>query len=226
VLIKALTGVDTDRLQEEKERGISIDLGFAPFRLPSGRLAGVVDVPGHERFIHNMLAGAAGMDLVMLVVDAVEGVMPQTREHLDILQLLGVKNGIVVITKIDLVEEEWRELVQEEIREELTGSFLENAPIIAVSAVKGEGIDELKALIDEMTAILDSRSSSGPLRLPVDRSFVISGFGTVITGTLIQGSVRVGETVAIVPPGLKRGCAIFRFTMMMSKKQRPGPGLL
>lgn len=203
VLIKALTGVDTDRLQEEKERGISIDLGFAPFRLPSGRLAGVVDVPGHERFIHNMLAGAAGMDLVMLVVDAVEGVMPQTREHLDILQLLGVQNGIVVITKIDLVEEEWRELVQEEIREELTGSFLENAPIITVSAIKGEGIEELKALIDDMTAILDSRSSSGPLRLPVDRSFVISGFGTVITGTLIQGSVRVGETVAIVPPGLE-----------------------
>jgi selenocysteine-specific elongation factor len=203
VLIKALTGVDTDRLQEEKERGISIDLGFAPFRLPSGRLAGVVDVPGHERFIHNMLAGAAGMDLVMLVVDAVEGVMPQTREHLDILQILGVQNGLVVITKIDLVEEEWRELVQEEIREELTGSFLENAPIIAVSAVQGEGIDELKALIDEMTAVIDSRSSSGPLRLPVDRSFVITGFGTVVTGTLIQGSVRVGETVAIVPPGLE-----------------------
>ena len=203
VLIKALTGVDTDRLQEEKERGISIDLGFAPFRLPSGRIAGVVDVPGHERFIHNMLAGAAGMDLVMLVVDAGEGVMPQTREHLDILQLLGVQNGLVVITKIDLVEEEWRELVQEEIREELTGSFLENAPIIAVSAVKGKGIDELKALIDEMTAVLDSRSSLGPLRLPVDRSFVISGFGTVVTGTLIQGSVRVGETVAIVPPGLE-----------------------
>jgi selenocysteine-specific elongation factor len=203
VLIKALTGVDTDRLQEEKERGISIDLGFAPFRLPGGRLAGVVDVPGHERFIHNMLAGAAGMDLVMLVVDASEGVMPQTREHLDILELLGVRNGIVVITKIDLVEEEWRELVQEEIAEELKGSFLEEAPVIAVSAVKGQGIDQLKALIDQMTADLDPRSSTGPLRLPVDRSFVIAGFGTVITGTLIQGSVRVGETVAVVPPGVE-----------------------
>ncbi len=203
VLIKALTGVDTDRLQEEKERGISIDLGFAPFQLPSGRLAGVVDVPGHERFIHNMLAGAAGMDLVMLVVDAVEGVMPQTREHLDILQLLGIQKGIVVITKIDLVEEEWRELVSEEIREELTGTFLEKVPIIAVSALKGEGIHELKEMIDQLTETIDIRSSSGPLRLPVDRSFVIAGFGTVITGTLVQGAVRVGDTVAIVPPGLE-----------------------
>ncbi len=203
VLIKALTGVDTDRLQEEKERGISIDLGFAPFRLPSGRLAGVVDVPGHERFIHNMLAGAAGMDLVMLVVDAVEGVMPQTREHLDILQLLGVQKGIVVITKIDLVEEDWRELVSEEISEELKGTFLEAAPVLAVSALKGEGIDELKELIDQMTESIVSRSSSGPLRLPVDRSFIIAGFGTVITGTLVQGSVKVGDTVAVVPPGLE-----------------------
>jgi selenocysteine-specific elongation factor len=203
VLIKALTGVDTDRLQEEKERGISIDLGFAPFLLPSGRLAGVVDVPGHERFIHNMLAGAAGMDLVMLVVDAAEGVMPQTREHLDILQLLGIQKGIVVITKIDLVEEEWRELVSEEISEELKGTFLESAPVLAVSAVTGEGIDALKELIDQMTESIESRSSSGPLRLPVDRSFVIAGFGTVITGTLVQGAVKVGDTVAIVPPGLE-----------------------
>ena len=138
VLIKALTGVDTDRLEEEKERGISIDLGFAPFVLPGGRLAGVVDVPGHERFIHNMLAGAAGMDLVLLVVDASEGVMPQTREHLDILELLQVQKGIVVITKVDLVEEDWRELVQEVIREELKGTFLEKAPLCAVSAVTGK----------------------------------------------------------------------------------------
>jgi selenocysteine-specific elongation factor len=203
VLIKALTGVDTDRLREEKERGISIDLGFAPFRLPSGRIAGVVDVPGHERFIHNMLAGAAGMDLVMLVVDAAEGVMPQTREHLDILQILGVQKGIVVITKIDLVEEEWRELVREEISEELKGTFLEDAPIIAVSATKNQGIDELKAMIDQLTVVLEPRNSSGPLRLPVDRSFIIAGFGTVITGTLIQGSVKVGDTVSVVPPGLE-----------------------
>jgi selenocysteine-specific elongation factor len=203
VLIRALTGVDTDRLQEEKERGISIDLGFAPFRLPGGRLAGIVDVPGHERFIHNMLAGAAGMDLVMLVVDATEGVMPQTREHLDILGILGVSKGIAVITKIDLVEEEWRELVAEEIREELQGTFLREAPIVAVSALKGEGIDELKLLIDDMTSDLETRNSSGPLHLPVDRSFIIAGFGTVITGTLIQGSVSVGDTVSVVPPGLE-----------------------
>jgi len=203
VLISALTGVDTDRLQEEKQRGISIDLGFAPFKLPSGRVAGVVDVPGHEKFIHNMLAGAAGLDLVMLVVDATEGVMPQTREHLDILQLLGIRNGIVVITKIDLVEEEWRELVEDEIREELKGSFLEDAPIRSVSAVSGQGIDDLKDLIDRLTVNLDTRSSTGPLRLPVDRAFVIAGFGTVVTGTLVQGSVRVGQTVAVVPPGLE-----------------------
>jgi len=203
VLIKALTGVDTDRLQEEKERGISIDLGFAPFRLPGGRLAGIVDVPGHERFIHNMLAGAAGMDLVMLVVDATEGVMPQTREHLDILGILGVKEGIAVITKIDLVEEDWRDLVSEEIREELQGTFLEEAPIVPVSALKGEGIEELKQLIDDMISDLETRNSSGPLRLPVDRSFIIAGFGTVITGTLVQGSVSVGDTVSVVPPGLE-----------------------
>jgi len=203
VLIKALTGVDTDRLQEEKERGISIDLGFAPFRLPGGRLAGIVDVPGHERFIHNMLAGAAGMDLVMLVVDASEGVMPQTREHLDILGILGVQKGIVVITKIDLVEEEWRELVGEEIGEELVGTFLEGAPVVSVSALKGQGIEELKTLIDDTTAVLEPRNSAGPLRLPVDRSFVIAGFGTVITGTLIQGSVNVGDIVSVVPPGLE-----------------------
>ncbi len=203
VLISALTGVDTDRLQEEKQRGISIDLGFAPFRLPSGRLAGVVDVPGHERFIHNMLAGASGLDLVMLVVDATEGVMPQTREHLDILQLLGISNGIVVITKIDLVEEEWRELVEDEIKDELKGSFLENAPIQAVSAISGQGIEELKAIIDRMTGDLEPRNASGPLRLPVDRAFVISGFGTVVTGTLVQGTIRVGQIVDVVPPGLE-----------------------
>lgn len=203
VLIKALTGVDTDRLQEEKERGISIDLGFAPFRLPGGRLAGVVDVPGHERFIHNMLAGAAGMDLVMLVVDASEGVMPQTREHLAILELLGLRNGIVVITKIDLVEEEWQELVQEEVREELKGTFLEEAPIRAVSALQNRGIEELKILIEDMTQDLEPRNAAGPLRLPVDRAFVIAGFGTVVTGTLIQGSVKTGDTVAVVPPGVE-----------------------
>ena len=203
VLIKALTGVDTDRLQEEKKRGISIDLGFAPFALPGGRIAGIVDVPGHERFIHNMLAGAAGVDLVLLVVDASEGVMPQTREHLDILQILGIQKGIVVITKIDLVDEEWREMVLEEIAEELAGTFLEQAPMAAVSAINGQGIDELKELIDRSTTELLSRNANAPLRLPVDRSFTIDGFGTVVTGTLIQGSVTTGDTVEIVPPGVQ-----------------------
>ncbi|MEW5786082.1 MAG: selenocysteine-specific translation elongation factor, partial [Bacillota bacterium] len=203
VLVRALTGVDTDRLREEKERGISIDLGFAPFRLPGGRLAGVVDVPGHERFIHNMLAGAAGMDLVLLVVDANEGVMPQTREHLNILQLLGIQKGIIVITKIDLVEEEWRELVQEEIKEELQGTFLEGAPVTAVSALKGEGLEELKELIDDLTREVASRDTTAPLRLPVDRAFSVPGFGTVITGTLFQGTVRAGDTVAVLPPGVE-----------------------
>jgi len=222
VLIRALTGVDTDRLREEKERGISIDLGFAPFRLPGGRLAGVVDVPGHERFIHNMLAGAAGMDLVMLVVDASEGIMPQTREHLDILQLLGIKNGIVVITKIDLVEDEWRELVEEEIREELRGTFLENAPVHSVSAVKNIGIAELKELIDRQTADLKPRSESGPLRLPVDRSFSIAGFGTVVTGTLIQGKVETGDRVEVVPSGLEARVRNIQVHDQDVKKARAG----
>ncbi len=203
VLIKALTGVDTDRLREEKKRGISIDLGFAPLEIPGGRLAGVVDVPGHERFIHNMLAGAAGMDLVLLVIDAAEGMMPQTREHLQILQLLGVRQGIVVITKIDLVDDEWRELVQEEVAAELNGTFLEGAPIHAVSAFTGEGIAGLKELIASATRDLPPRDPSGPLRLPVDRSFTIAGFGTVITGTLFRGSVQVGDKVEIIPPGLE-----------------------
>ncbi|NLA26945.1 MAG: GTP-binding protein, partial [Firmicutes bacterium] len=160
VLIKALTGVDTDRLREEKKRGISIDLGFAPLEIPGGRLAGVVDVPGHERFIHNMLAGAAGMDLVLLVIDAAEGIMPQTREHLHILQLLGVRQGIVVITKIDLVDDEWQEFVMEEVAAELKGTFLEGAPLHAVSAFTGEGIDGLKELIARATRSIPHRDSS------------------------------------------------------------------
>ncbi len=199
MLIKALTGEDTDRLREEKERGISIELGFAPFRLPSGRIAGVIDVPGHERFIHNMLAGISGIDLVLLVVDASEGVMPQTREHLGILQLLKIKKGIVVITKIDLVEEEWLDLVQEEIKEELQGTFLENALIHRVSVVKEEGIEELKFLLDKLVEEVPSKKQNAPLRMPVDRIFSVSGFGTVITGTLLSGAISTGEIVEILP---------------------------
>lgn len=203
MLIRALTGVDTDRLREEKKRGISIDLGFAPLELPGGRLAGIVDVPGHERFIHNMLAGAAGMDLVLLVVDATEGIMPQTREHLQILQLLGLQKGIVALTKIELVDEEWLELIEEEIAAALKGTFLAGSPLQRVSAFTGKGITALKELILSTTGDLPPRDSTGPLRLPVDRSFSIAGFGTVITGTLFRGSVAVGDKVEIIPPGLE-----------------------
>ncbi len=203
MLIKALTGKDTDRLREEKERGISIDLGFAPFTLPSGRLAGIVDVPGHERFIHNMLAGIGGIDVVILVVDASEGVMPQTREHLEIMQLLEINKGIVVITKIDLVEEEWLELVEEEIKEEFKGTFLEEALIHRVSVVDGTGIEELKDLLDKISLDVPSKDQEAPLRIPVDRIFSVSGFGTIITGTLLSGTVAIGETVQILPSRLE-----------------------
>jgi selenocysteine-specific elongation factor len=200
-LIKALTGFDTDRLKEEKERGISIDIGFAPFYLPGGRLAGVVDVPGHEKFIHNMLAGIGGIDLVLMVIDAAEGVMPQTREHLDILELLGILKGLVVITKIDLVDEEWLEMVVEEVKESFKGTFLEGAPLHLVSSVTKAGIPELKKDVAGMSASLAARDGDAPLRIPVDRVFTIAGFGTVVTGTIISGTVKTGEIVEVVPPG-------------------------
>lgn len=203
MLIKALTGRDTDRLREEKVRGITIELGFAPFRLPSGRLAGVIDVPGHEKFIHNMLAGIGGIDLVILVVDAAEGVMPQTREHLDILQLLEIKKGIVVITKIDMVDEEWLDLVEEEIRDEFKGTFLEDAVIHRVSAYEGTGIEELKIVLDNIMEEVHPKKQESPLRIPVDRVFSLPGIGTIITGTLLSGTLSVGETVAILPPAIE-----------------------
>ncbi|MGI6603800.1 MAG: selenocysteine-specific translation elongation factor [Firmicutes bacterium] len=198
-LIQALTGHNTDRLKEEQERGISIELGFAPFELPSGRRAGVVDVPGHERFIKQMLAGVVGFDLVLLVVAADEGVMPQTREHLDILQLSGVKSGLIVFTKMDLVEPEWLEMVEEDIRAEVQGTFLEAAPIYSVSAITKEGIPELLAAIDRATDSIVERVHAGPFRLPVDRVFSISGFGTVVTGTLLSGTVKPGVRAEIYP---------------------------
>lgn len=201
-LIKALTGQDTDRLQEEKERGISIELGFAPFKLPSGRQAGVVDVPGHERFIHSMLAGIGGIDLVLLVVDASEGVMPQTREHLEIMDLLQIAGGIVVLSKADLAEDEdWLDLVEEEVREALVGTFLAEAVCLRVSAQTGRGIQELVSAIDQMTGELRSRDYKAPLRLPVDRVFSLTGFGTIVTGTLLAGTVRPGMTVEVLPVG-------------------------
>ncbi len=198
-LIRALTGEDTDRLPEEKRRGISIDLGFARFVLPSGREAGVVDVPGHERFIRNMVAGVVGMDLVLLVVAADEGVMPQTREHLDILDLLGVQAGIVVITKKDLVEPEWLDLVRDEVRQALRGTFLADAPMVAVSSVTGEGLEELKQAIDRMVPAVRPRDEEGFTRLPVDRVFTVAGFGTVVTGTLLSGTVAPEDRLEILP---------------------------
>ncbi len=200
-LIRALTGSDTDRLPEERRRGISIELGFAPFRLPSGRRAAVVDVPGHERFVHHMLAGAQGMDIVLLVVAADEGVMPQTREHLDILSLLEVPRGIVCLTKIDLVDPEWRELVLDDLRGELQGTFLEDAPVVPISAVTGEGIPQLLELLESALDGMRPRSAVGPARLPIDRVFTLPGFGTVVTGTLVSGQIALEDRLEIMPGG-------------------------
>lgn len=198
-LIRSATGIDTDRLKEEKLRGITIELGFAYMTLPSGQHIGIVDVPGHEKFIKNMVAGATGIDIVAMVIAADEGVMPQTREHLEICSLLDIRHGLVVLTKIDMVDEEWRELVTEDIREFTRGTFLEHAPIIPVSSVTGEGIDAFKLTLDEICNQVPERHPSGLFRLPVDRVFTIKGFGTVITGTLISGKINVGDMVMIYP---------------------------
>ncbi len=198
-LVKALTGKDTDRLKEEKMRGISIELGFAPFSLPSGQKAAIVDVPGHERFIRHMLAGAFGIDFVLMVIAADEGVMPQTREHLDIIELLGIRKGIVVLTKKDMVDEDWLMLVEEEIREYLAGTILKQAPIMAVSAVNGDGMPELLEMIGRLAEETEERSAFGYARLPIDRVFTMSGFGTVVTGTLWSGKIMTGETLELLP---------------------------
>lgn len=202
-LVRALTGVDTDRLQEEKRRGISIDLGFAPFRLPSGRPAAIVDVPGHERFVHNMAAGVHGMDLVLLVVAADEGVMPQTVEHLDILQLLGVRHGLVVLTKVDLVDDPaWLDLVEEDVRAHLRDTFLAEAPVVRVAPPTGQGLDRLLTALEDAARRVPGRDADGLLRLPIDRAFTLPGFGPVVTGTLVAGRVRVGDRVEVQPGGL------------------------
>ena len=202
-LVKALTGVDTDRLKEEKERGITIELGFTFLDLPSGIRLGLIDVPGHEKFVKHMVAGVWGIDLVALVIAADEGVMPQTREHLDICQLLKVKKGLIVLTKMDLVDRELLELVKEEVTDIAQDTFLKDAPILAVSSLTGEGIPQLLSTLDLLSQEIEERSSSGLFRLPIDRVFVMKGFGTVVTGTVISGSLSLGETVEILPPGLE-----------------------
>lgn len=202
-LIRALSGIETDRLREEKQRGISIELGFAHMVLPSGRKVSIVDVPGHERFIRQMLAGASGMDIVLLVIAADEGIMPQTKEHLDILTLLEIPRGIVVLNKIDLVDEEWLDLMEEDIIEKLKNTVFENVPICRVSAVKGLGLEPLKREIDQILSEVESKKSTGPVRMPIDRVFSIQGFGTVVTGTLQSGTVILGQELAIEPGEIK-----------------------
>lgn len=201
-LIRALTGRNTDRWEEEQRRGITIDLGFTYFDLKNGDRVGIIDVPGHEKFINNMVAGVVGMDLVMLVVSADEGIMPQTREHMDILGLLGIEKSILVLNKCDLVDEEWLELVEEEVKEELEGTFLENAPVVKVSAATGEGIPQLVDVIEQMTAEeVEEKEIYTIPRLPIDRAFSLSGFGTIITGTLLAGSICKEDVLEMYPIG-------------------------
>jgi len=201
-LIKALTGIETDRLKEEKLRGITIELGFAFMDLPSGQHLGIVDVPGHEKFVKNMVAGATGIDLVAMVIAADEGIMPQTREHMEICTLLGISHGVVALTKVDLVDEEWLELVIEDINLFMKGTFLEGALVLPLSSISGKGIAEFIQALDKICSRIPQRPSSDLFRLPIDRVFTMKGFGTVITGTLISGKVNLGDTIAVYPSGV------------------------
>ncbi|SKA77391.1 selenocysteine-specific elongation factor [Paucidesulfovibrio gracilis DSM 16080] len=198
-LVKALTGIDCDRLHEEKERGITIELGFAHLDLEGVERIGVVDVPGHERFVKNMVAGAAGIDFVLLTVAADEGLMPQTREHLEICSLLGIDQGLVALTKSDMVEADWLEMAAEEVSAAMEGTFLQGAPVIPVSGRTGNGVDALRTAIAELARSLPERSATDLFRLPVDRVFTMKGFGTVVTGTMLAGSVRLGEELLLYP---------------------------
>ena len=203
-LVKALTGIDPDRLKEEKQRAMTIDLGFAWLTLPSGESVGIVDVPGHQDFIKNMLAGVGGVDAALLVVAADEGVMPQTREHLAILDLLEIPRGVIAITKTDMVEDEdWLELVQADVAETVAGTVLADAPMIPVSAIENEGLETLLATLDQLLAEIPARANRGRPRLPVDRVFSVSGFGTIVTGTLLDGQLQVGQEIEILPQQLK-----------------------
>ena len=203
LLVKALTGIDTDRLVEEKKRGITIELGFAHLDFDDGTQAGIVDVPGHEKFIKNMLAGAGGIDLAMLVVAADEGFMPQTVEHLGILSLLGIQDGLVVITKADMVDPEWVEMVKDDVAAQVEGTFLEGKPVFTVSAYTGQGIAELREALKQLVHKASEKNLRTPFRLPIDRVFSVDGFGTVVTGTLIEGSVSEGDMAEILPTGVE-----------------------
>jgi selenocysteine-specific elongation factor len=202
-LVKALTGTDPDRLKEEKERGITLDLGFASLDLPGGNRLGIVDVPGHEGLIKNMLAGVGGMDIVMLVVAADEGIMPQTLEHLAICDLLHVKKGLIVLTKLDMVDKDWLTLVQDEVREVVKGTFLEKSPLVPVSSKTGENLPLLVQELGKLAAEVTPKSPNGILRLPIDRVFTMKGFGTVITGTLLSGTISTEQEVEILPKGTR-----------------------
>ncbi|MPQ44345.1 selenocysteine-specific translation elongation factor [Clostridium tarantellae] len=202
-LIKALTGRETDNLKEEKKRGISINLGFTFFDLPSGKRAGIIDVPGHEKFVKNMLAGATSLDVVLLVIAADEGIMPQTKEHLEILELLDIKKGIIVLTKSDSVDDEWMEMISDEVKEYLNKTKFKDSSIVKVSSKTGMGIENLIKEIDKVVELVEVKDKEGHFRLPIDRVFSVSGFGTVVTGTILSGTVNVGDTVQLNPKGLE-----------------------
>ncbi len=198
-LIKAMTGRDTDRLQEEKKRGITIDLGFTYFDLPGGKRAGIIDVPGHEKFIKNMLAGVIGMDIVVLVVAADEGIMPQTKEHMDILSFLDIPKGFIVLTKCDMVDQEWLELVKEDVSSQVEGTLLEDSKIMEVDSISGRGIGNLVEKLDEMSEYVGERDYAKPARIPIDRVFSLTGYGTIITGTLMEGSIKKSDMLVVYP---------------------------
>lgn len=222
-LIKALTGIDTDSHKEEKERGITIEPGFAYLTLPDGRRCGIIDVPGHEKFLRNMLAGAGSVDLALFVVACDEGIMPQSREHLEILTLLGIKKGIIVLTKTDLVEPDWLELVKIDVMEGVKGTFLENAPMVEVSAKTGFGIENLKLILFDMIRDTPDNDLSQPSRLPIDRVFTIDGFGTVVTGTLTEGKLSVGDELMLYPEGIPtkvRGLQVHSQSVQVAEKSQ------
>ncbi len=221
-LVLALTGIDPDRLPEEKKRGMTIDLGFAWLSLPDGTEVGIVDVPGHERFVKNMIAGVGGIDAALLVIAADDGWMPQTQEHLEILELLGIKEGIVVINKIDLVKEDWLNLIEDDIKNKLKGTPFEKAVVVRTSAIQKTGVEELSKQIQNLISRLKARKDIGKPRLYIDRVFTMSGMGTVVTGTLIDGSLKIGQEVEIAPEGIKT--RIKNLQIYKKQVEAAGPG--